>query len=149
MAKGYVEYTNYGKYNSATEKFGQWSEYNSINYTGFMYDSYMNVNEQYDYVSYDEKCLVDGCLYLVVVDYDAGDSFGRAHNKKCIVGGYTESDANIIRDLIIEHDRKYQKDDSIGYRIGYENEVIHTYIWQGYFESLNSVEVVKVFLIDS
>lgn len=86
-------------------------------------------------------------LHLVYVLYSTGDSFHHEENVICLVGLYEDiEDAMTVMDAL---EKDYEKDDSrlpVTVKLpkrGVE-ETIATSTWKGYFENLNSVNVVAV-----
>lgn len=83
-------------------------------------------------------------LYLVWVDYDTGDSFGRDCNRFEAVDIFQDQKRENSAKLDLEkgqgYTRKYTRDD--GKKIDYHCP------WEGYFESLNTIHVEEVRIVE-
>lgn len=76
-------------------------------------------------------------LYLLVVRYTTGDSFGTSYGNACFEGVYqTLDEVNVVADLINKDTSKYRK--------YIENKKRTEYVripWDGYFERLEDIEI--------
>lgn len=83
-------------------------------------------------------------LYLVWADYDTGDSFGRDCNRFEAVDIFQDQKRANSAKLDLEngqgYTRKYTRDD--GKKIDYHCP------WEGYFESLNTIHVEEVRIVE-
>lgn len=83
----------------------------------------------------DESFLKENHLYLAVVRYSTGNTFGRSTGEHEVVGLFkTEKDAE---EFLKEETKPSKKGDYSRYRA-----------WEGYFERLEGTEVHKLELID-
>lgn len=89
---------------------------------------------------------VDGPVYVVIVDYDTGDSFSHDEHKTCFIDAFT--DINVARELA----ERITKAGAT--TIEYVNDAGKTVscycgTWHGYFERLNRVDVIAALPCES
>jgi len=135
-----VEEVDYGTYHREEVEgsdYAEWRDDKDINYLGL----HRTDNKHAEAVDFEP--VLGSEYFLVYVDYDTGDSFGRSYGNHSIVGIFeTAKEAYEIRQMI-EDDMKTGADKfgSLPYK---GRDCIYTGTWKGYFENFNSCEVVPL-----
>lgn len=92
----------------------------------------------------------EGPVYVVVVNYDTGDSFSQTPNQCCLVDAFSDYElakalVNAIHENYLESKDKYRDIRRVTYTNDFgEQQVCYTGTWTGYFERMNYVEVAAV-----
>lgn len=140
-----LETNSYGDSYRSDEEYGEWSENNYIDYT------YATISKNDYGEPIDWEAKIGDVVFLVHVVYSSGDSFGHSTgNSEVIEVLRTVEEAEALAELIRENYEKYpdysfEKDVSKNTNyIPYKGRHISTSTWKGYFESLQSVEVVAL-----
>lgn len=97
-------------------------------------------------VTFDPKDFIDQDIYIVVVRYETGSTFGRIYGAWSTPGAFVSlEEAHTMKDIIENGDyiTGYEK-----YRTRWPNAHRHP-CWAGYFERLSSVEIFCTKLRDS
>lgn len=139
----YEEITHYGT--------GEWDNDDTLEHHN-VYGFVVAEDSYYDFQCSIEDIDWEKVYYLVCVNYDTGDSFGSYRGKVCFVDLFEKRE--LALDLIgaIEAQAKDYGNKSnwdykpLKYKVddGSEKDC-YTSAWLGYFESLNSVFIKKVF----
>lgn len=138
MVKSYIT-ENY----SDGEPYGDWRT--AMAYQGV--EVKLNGHGQIGYysdeveVSFEPK--VDQVVWVVVVEYSSGDTFGRSSGNTTVVGVYDDGVVASIVKGKIEDDYKDKSNSFDQIKIEGQPD-IYTYTWKGYFESLENVHVERV-----
>jgi hypothetical protein len=81
-------------------------------------------------------------VFIVVVTFEDGDTFGRSYGNVCVVDIFTnEEEAETLASIISDDEKKCDKDDILDRKAKRSYEGYAP--WDGYFERLENVEVQK------
>lgn len=94
----------------------------------------------------DDKIKRGQVVYVVLANYDTGDTFGRDYNKTKVVEVFTSADdAHNLVKIINNQRADYSSDGKIdrNYNFFYKNKQYYKF-WEGYFESLNGARYESI-----
>lgn len=86
---------------------------------------------------------VDQVVWVVIVEYSSGDTFGHSSGNTTVVGVYDDGVVASIVKGKIEDDYRDKRNSFDEIRIEGHPD-IYTYQWKGYFESLENIHVERV-----
>jgi hypothetical protein len=141
-----LDVKDFGRHEYATEKYGHWETDHDYEYDG----AYIIDKARSGYFSgvVSEDLKIGDRVYVVIVSYDTGNSFGRERDVHVIIDMFADGEtAGALVDLLTDdaRDKPDPVFDGTGF-VEFNGRKYATNEWKGYFEHFNRafIEIVTI-----
>lgn len=137
-----IKYSNYGDSHYSNEEYGDWYCHNDYSYE---YAKISSCSGDVGLFPGEKEPEIGNYIYLVIVSYSSGDSFGHSSGNHIMLWAFTdEKKADELSELIILDNETSSEFDHEFKPLVFYDVPISTNDWKGYFENLEGCQVVKL-----